>query len=119
MTHFGGVRQAPARPQWGDSQFTTGETSMKFKKVAVALALGMSLSAVPAVPAVAHTTGIHDNCTKLQTRWPHGVGTRRAVDKTTGTPVTTFRRNNDAYWRAMRHNSTLDRDRDRIACEKA
>lgn len=69
-------------------------------------------------PVEAHTTGIHDNCTNLNKKWPHGVGTRKAVDKTTGTRVTTFYRNTDAYWAAERHNSTLDRDNDRIACEK-
>lgn len=66
----------------------------------------------------AHTTGIHDNCTNLNKRWPHGVGTRGAVDRTSGARVTTFYRNNDAYWAAERHNGTLDRDNDRIACEK-
>ena len=69
-------------------------------------------------PAEAHSTGIHDNCTNLNKKWPHGVGTRKAVDKTSGTRVTTYYRNNDAYWAAERHNSTLDRDNDRIACEK-
>lgn len=92
---------------------------MRVKQLAVAVALGMTLTAVPAVPAVAHTTGIHDNCTKLRQRWPHGVGTRRAVDKTSGTRVTNFTRNTKAYWAAERHNGTLDRDNDRIACEKA
>jgi hypothetical protein len=79
----------------------------------------MTLSAVPSLPAGAHTTGIHDNCTNLNQKWPHGVGTRRARDHTTGTPVTNFTRNRDAYWRAENHNSDLDRDNDRIACEKA
>lgn len=92
---------------------------MKVKQLAAAAALGMALTAVPVVPAVAHDTGIHDNCTKLRQKWPHGVGTRKAVDKTSGDPVTNFYRNTDAYWRAERHNGTLDADNDRIACEKA
>ena len=75
-------------------------------------------SALVVTPADAHTTGIHDNCTNLNKKWPHGVGTRRAVDKTSGVRVTTFYRNNDAYWTAVRHNGTLDRDGDHIACEK-
>ena len=74
--------------------------------------------AIVAGPADAHTTGIHDNCTNLNKKWPHGVGTRRAVDKSSGVRVTNFYRNNDAYWAAERHNGTLDRDNDRIACEK-
>ena len=70
-------------------------------------------------PVNAHTTGLHDNCTKLNEKRPHGVGTRNAVDKTSGTRVKNFYHNNDAYWRAERHNPDLDRDNDRIACEQA
>ena len=73
---------------------------------------------VVAGPADAHTTGIHDNCTNLNKKWPHGVGRRNAVDKTSGVRVTNFYRNNDAYWAAEHHNGTLDRDNDGIACEK-
>ncbi|WP_262852857.1 excalibur calcium-binding domain-containing protein [Mumia quercus] len=58
------------------------------------------------------------NCTKLRKKWPHGVGRRNARDKTTGEPVTTFKRSNRIYKRAMRYNRDLDRDRDKIACEK-
>lgn len=59
------------------------------------------------------------NCTNFNKRFPHGVGTRYARDKTSGTPVTSFKRSNRIYWRAERHNADLDRDNDRIACEKA
>jgi hypothetical protein len=69
-------------------------------------------------PVSAHTTGIHDNCTQLNKKWPHGVGTMRAVDKTRGVRVRNFYHNNKAYWAAEHHNGTLDRDNDRIACEK-
>ena len=69
--------------------------------------------------AAAHTTGIHDNCTNLNRKWPHGVGLRGARDRTSGTPVTNFTRNSKAYRAADRHNGTLDRDGDGIACEKA
>jgi hypothetical protein len=58
------------------------------------------------------------NCTKLQKRWPHGVGRKHARDKTSGTPVTTFKRSNKLYKKAMRYNRDLDRDKDKIACEK-
>jgi hypothetical protein len=76
--------------------------------------------AVASIPAAqAHDTGIHDDCTNFNNRFPHGVGTRGARDSTSGTPVTDFRRSNRLYWRAERHNSDLDRDNDRIACEKA
>lgn len=69
-------------------------------------------------PADAHTVGIHDNCTNLNKKWPHGVGRRNAVDKTSGVRVRNFYRNTDAYRAAERHNGTLDRDNDGIACEK-
>ena len=91
---------------------------LKIRTLAGAAVLSIAVGAVPAAPAAAHTTGIHDNCTKLHERWPHGVGTRKAKDKTSGTPVTNFTRNRDAYWRAENHNSDLDRDNDRIACEQ-
>lgn len=58
------------------------------------------------------------NCTQLHKRWPHGVGRRNARDKTSGDPVTTFKRSNRIYKKAMRYNRRLDRDRDKIACEK-
>lgn len=68
-------------------------------------------------PAVAHKTGIHDNCTNFNRKFPHGVGQRGANDR--GGNVTNFKRSNKIYNTAERHNSDLDRDNDRIACEKA
>ena len=89
------------------------------RTVAAALVLATASSgAVLVAPAQAHTVGIHDNCTNLNKKWPHGVGRRNAVDRTSGTRVTNFYRNTDAYWAAERHNGTLDRDNDGIACEK-
>ena len=70
-------------------------------------------------PVEAHTTGLHDNCTNFNKKFPHGVGTRKAKDRTSGTPVTSFKRSNKIYWAAEKHNGDLDRDNDRIACEKA
>jgi hypothetical protein len=91
-----------------------------FKRAGVALAMGLVASSFTIMaPVGAHTTGVHDNCTNFNKRFPHGVGTRHARDKTSGTPVTTFKRANRIYWRAERHNPDLDRDNDRIACEKA
>ena len=58
------------------------------------------------------------NCTIVNKRFPHGVGKLRAHDRTTGTPVTNFRRSTLLYNRAMSYNRSLDRDRDGIACEK-
>lgn len=90
------------------------------KKLALAAATGLALSTLAvATPVSAHTTGIHDNCTELHKKWPHGVGTAKAVDRTSGKRVTSFYRNTKAYWAAENHNGTLDADNDHIACEKA
>jgi len=81
-------------------------------------AAGLVLSAsVVAVPVQAHTTGIHDNCTNFNKKFPHGVGRRGAHDQ--GGNVTNFKRSNRIYRKATNHNSDLDRDKDKIACEKA
>jgi hypothetical protein len=93
---------------------------MTMSKAAAAFA-GVALAASTLTfvgPVSAHTIGIHDNCTNLNKKWPHGVGTRGAVDRTSGVRVTTFYRNTTAYWAAEHHNGTLDRDNDHIACEK-
>jgi hypothetical protein len=82
-----------------------------------ALALGtIGGVAVVAAPAQAHDTGIHDNCTKFNKKYPHGVGRRGARDR--GGNVTNFKRSNKSYNTAERHNGDLDRDNDGIACEK-
>ena len=87
------------------------------KKTAVVLCLcSVGLGNTFGVSVSAHTTGIHDNCTKLHQRWPHGVGRRGAVDQ--GGDVTNFTRNTRAYNRADAHNGTLDADNDKIACEQ-
>lgn len=91
------------------------------KRIGAAVAafgLTTALTGVAIPAANAHSTGIHDNCTNLNKRYPNGLGTRFARDRTSGTPVTTFKRNTDLYWAAERHNGTLDADNDRIACEK-
>jgi hypothetical protein len=69
-------------------------------------------------PVDAHTTGIHDNCTNFNKRYPHGVGTMNAHDRGSSDPVTNFKRSNTIYWAAENHNGTLDRDNDRVVCEK-
>lgn len=71
------------------------------------------LSVVGAVPVNAHITGIHDNCTNFNRKYPHGVGRRGAHDQ--GGDVTDFKRSNKIYNRAESHNPDLDRDNDRIA----
>lgn len=61
------------------------------------------------------TPGKFKNCKALNRRYAHGVGRVGARDKTkSGDPVTNFRRSNRLY----RLNQHLDRDNDKIACEK-
>jgi hypothetical protein len=69
-------------------------------------------SAPAAIPSV------YKNCTALNKKYPHGVGKAGARDKTTGEPVTTFKRSSRIYQIAMSHNKRLDRDKDGVACEK-
>ncbi len=85
--------------------------------VAAAALTLTGIAYVAPTPAVAHSTGLHDNCTNFNNRYPHGVGQRGARDR--GGNVTNFKRSNRIYNRAERHNGDLDRDNDRIACEKA
>lgn len=92
--------------------------SRHFAAPAVALGTALAALAVP-TSAQAHDTGIHDNCTNFNKKFPHGVGRRGAHDHTSGTPVTTFKRSNKIYRAAVNHNDDLDRDNDKIACEKA
>lgn len=93
--------------------------SLSISAGAAVAALGLVLSgaAVATAPAQAHTTGLHDNCTNFNNKFPHGVGRRGAVDR--GGDVTNFKRSNRIYNRAEAHNSDLDRDNDKIACEKS
>jgi Excalibur calcium-binding domain len=72
-----------------------------------------------AAPTVGATIPLlYKNCTNLNKRYPHGLGRRLAVDKTSGVPVRNFYRSTRLYLRAMSYNRGLDRDRDGIACEK-
>jgi hypothetical protein len=89
---------------------------------------GQRLSAVLAAAAVASGTvagaansvipAQWKNCTQVNKRYPHGVGKVGAHDKTSGVPVTTFKRSTRLYRIAMSYNRGLDRDKDSIACEK-
>lgn len=58
------------------------------------------------------------NCTQVNKRYAHGVGKVGAYDRTSGDPVTNFRRSNKLYRLALKYNRGLDRDHDGIACEK-
>lgn len=54
------------------------------------------------------------NCTEMNKKYPHGVGRPGARDRTSGTPVTNFKRDRAVY----KANTKSDRDKDGIACEK-
>jgi hypothetical protein len=72
-------------------------------------------------PVTAATTVVPPlwkNCAHVNAKYRHGVGKLHAHDRTSGTPVTTFRRSTLLYNRAMSYNRGLDRDKDGIACEK-
>ncbi len=80
------------------------------------LALGLAAAAVAFVPAQpAAAAKAYSNCTALNKDHPHGVGRPGARDKTSGTPVTSFKRSRALY----KANRKSDRDGDGIACEKA
>jgi hypothetical protein len=94
------------------------------RSAALVSAAAIVLIAAPvsvAIDGPAVTTVIprlYKNCTNLNKKYPHGVGRLKARDRTSGTPVTTFRRSTRLFNIAMSHNRGLDRDRDGIACEK-
>jgi hypothetical protein len=69
-------------------------------------------------PATATIPALWKNCTNVHKRYPHGVGKLHARDRTSGTPVTTFKRSTRLYNIAMNYNKRLDADKDGIACEK-
>jgi hypothetical protein len=74
---------------------------------------------VPSAPAATGAIPyLWKNCTHVHTKYPHGVGRVGARDRTTGVPVTTFRRSTRLYNIAMHYNKGLDGDKDGIACEK-
>lgn len=89
------------------------------KNLSRALVAGVAVSLLAvATPAEAAKPRWTKNCTELNKKYPHGVGKATAVDSTSGDPVTTFLRSNKLYRTAMSYNRGLDRDGDKIVCEK-
>jgi len=84
---------------------------------AALLAVAVSLGAA-AAPANALIPLQWKNCKAVNARYPHGVGKVGAHDKTTGVPVTNFKRSTKLYRVAIGYNAGLDRDHDGIACEQ-
>jgi hypothetical protein len=71
---------------------------------------GMVVGGATAAEAKAKT---FSNCTAMHKVYKHGVGRPHAHDKTSGTPVTNFKRDLALY----NANKGSDRDGDGIACE--
>ena len=76
----------------------------------------MSVALLCVVVAAASASTVRfANCKSLNARYPHGVGKWGAHDHTSsGDRVTNFKRSNVLYLA----NKGLDRDHDKIACEK-
>ena len=87
------------------------------------LAAPVALAAVPQVTAgvllpQAAQKYKFKNCKALNKVYAHGVGKSNAKDKTSGKPVTTFKKSTSLYKKVIGHRKGLDRDKDGIACEK-
>jgi Excalibur calcium-binding domain len=83
----------------------------------ILMATAVALCGFSGLASAAQDAGAirYPNCKALNKRYPHGVGRWGAHDRTrSGDPVTNFKRSNRLY----RQNSHLDRDNDKIACEK-
>jgi Excalibur calcium-binding domain len=88
------------------------------------LRAGLAAAAILAAPtalvvgstdaASAASARTFQNCTALNKVYKHGVGLASARDRTSGTPVTSFKRSKALYLA----NKKSDRDKDGIACEK-
>ena len=86
----------------------------------------VALTLVLVAPAAAHKPNHapYTNCKALNKKYPHGVGRVGARDRAMNggvlsNSVTNFKRSNKIFAAAMDHNRGLDRDKDKIACEKA
>jgi Excalibur calcium-binding domain len=93
---------------------------MRFKLIGLLIAVVAALAVLGASASAARDSIPYKwkNCTIVNKRFPHGVGKLLAHDRTSGVPVTNFRRSTRLYGTAMHYNRGLDRDKDGIACEK-
>jgi hypothetical protein len=99
---------------------------MRFRRSLVAISSALVVAATVAIPSdAAPRAKSYKNCTALNKVYPHGVGRKGARDKTsTDERVTNFKRSNkvfsynDGKEPRHLHERDLDRDNDKIACEK-
>jgi hypothetical protein len=94
-----------------------GRSLIAVRRIALPLVVSFGL-ALAGGTAEAAAPLLYKNCTNLNKRYPHGVGKLLAKDKTSGEPVTNFKRSTRLYLLAISYNRGLDRDKDGIACEK-
>lgn len=73
----------------------------------------------------AHAASIYSSCKAFNKKYPHGVKvsskTKNKVKKRNGSVVYQYssaKVSKTIYNKAMKYNSDLDRDNDKIACEK-
>lgn len=86
------------------------------RAISLVIVTGLMGLAPVAAASSAEAAGVkkYKNCTQLNKAYKHGVGKPGARDKTSGTPVTNFKRSAAIY----KQNKARDRDKDGIACEK-
>jgi hypothetical protein len=108
-------KDGPAPPAIHSTPRRSSVQSVKRTAVAVVLSAALAFAAGTADAAM---PPVYKNCTALNKKYPHGLGRLGARDKTSGDPVTNFRRSTRLYRIAMSYNKGLDRDKDGIACEK-
>lgn len=80
----------------------------RFAAIVLGVVLVAMLSAVSAsattsatrarVAVGAKTPPVYKNCTALNQKYAHGIGKAKARDKTSGTPVITFKRSGSTTW---------------------
>jgi tetrahydromethanopterin S-methyltransferase subunit D len=87
---------------------------MKLAKGMITAALVVSAANLTVLAGPADAVTRYSNCKKLNAVYRHGVGMPGAKDKTTGRPVTNFKRDAAVY----KANKGRDGDKDGIACEK-
>jgi hypothetical protein len=88
-------------------------------KLALVAATLTSLLLTPGAGAARAVPAPWKNCTAVNHRYHHGIGRAGAHDKTSGDPVTNFKRSTALYNTAMKYNRGLDRDKDGVACESS
>lgn len=99
------------------------KTANRFRRLAGVAAAAMLCTGIATTAAEAAVPKPFKNCTELNKTYKHGVGKKSAKDRiggkyVAGKSVTTFKKSDSIYAKAMKANKGLDRDKDGVACEK-